>query len=183
MTKVFKIETKRLILGPIKSNYIPKIVEYAGNKKVADALLTLPHPYQEEDAIYWMNLSNQGLKNGDHYIFGIFLKDYQEFIGGIGLHLEKEHNRAELGYWIAEPFWHQGYATEAAGGAIKFGFEELGLHKIMANHLPENTASGKVMINNGMVKEGVLKDHIRKNGKYETLVQYGILKSEHQKTQ
>ena len=176
MNKLPEIITERLLLTELKAEDIKDIVEYASNKNISDSTLNLPHPYSEKDAIYWINLAHQGLKSGTNYIFAIRLKDEAKFIGGIGLGVEKRFNRAEVGYWIAEPFWGKGIATEATKAIIKFGFNELKLNKLTSSHLAKNPASGKVMQKSGMIKEGELKKHILKDSEYHNLVLYGITK-------
>lgn len=179
--KVYPVlTTTRLTLTNLKVADIPKIVEYAGNKKVAQNTLNMPHPYFEKDAIFWLNMAHEGFRTQSKYIFGIRLNTTNELIGGMGLHLNQSFNRAELGYWIGEPFWNKGYASEAAAAILKFGFEVLKINKIFATHLIENPASGKVMIKNGMVQEGTLKDHVKKGDNYQTLHQYRLTKKEYE---
>lgn len=161
---------------------IPNIVKYANNPNISRTTLNVPHPYREKDAIGWINMANQGFEDQSRIIFAIALLPDDEFIGGIGLRINNRFNHAELGFWIGEPFWNNGYVSEAAKEILKFGFEEIGLHKIFATHLVENPASGKVMIKNGMVKEAELVDHIQKDGKYLTLIQYRITKKEFNNT-
>ncbi|MDZ7693856.1 MAG: GNAT family protein [Balneolaceae bacterium] len=79
---------------------------------------------------------------------------------------------------MGEPFWNNGYATEAIREVLIFGFDEINIHKILATHLLNNPASGKVMAKNGMVKEGELKDHIKKGDKYLSLIQYRLTRDE-----
>ena len=181
MTKFPEIETKRLLLRKLSFKDIPKIIEYAGNKKVSETTLNIPHPYEEEDAIYWLNSSNIGFKEKKQFTFGIRTKIKDEFIGGIGLKININFQRGVLGYWIAEPFWNEGYATESVGGILKFGFNEIRLNKIYATHLIENPASGRVMIKNGMIKEGELKDHTKKGDSFRSLIQYRLTKIEFEK--
>ena len=171
------LETKRLVLNQITTADIPLIVAYAGNKKIADNTRTMPHPYFAEDAIAWINMANQGFRKKDNYIFAMRNKDDHSFMGGIGLTIAPEHNRAEIGYWLAEEFWDKGYTSEAVKAMLQFGFEQLQLNKIEAAYISTNIASGKIMKRNGMVKEGVFKNHDIKNGKYVTLIHYGVLKS------
>ena len=173
------IETKRLFLAQLKADDIPQIVRYAANKNISDNTLNIPFPYTEKDAIYWINLAHQGFKNGTHFIFGVRLKQEDVFIGGIGFTVEQRFNRAEIGYWIAEPFWNKGYATEATQAIIKFGFEQLALNKLTSSHFAKNLASGKVMVNSGMTQEGELKEHVRKDTTYHTLILYGLTKKEY----
>lgn len=177
MEKV-NLKTERLLIRSPRASDIPRIVKFADNPKVADMTLNMPYPYEEKDAIYWINMANQGLEDESQFTFAICQKTTDEFIGGIGLRVNKRFNRAELGFWIGEPFWNNGFVSEAVKKMLAFGFEEAGLNKILATHLPNNPASGKVMVKNGMVKEGELKEHIRKNEKYLSLIQYRITRDE-----
>ena len=174
MTKIPTLTTQRLSLGELFAADIPTIVQYAGNPNVAEHLLNLPHPYYEKDAIFWINMAQQGWADGTKCIFGIRQKDTKAFMGGVGLHIDARFNRAELGYWIAEPFWGKGYMSEAVGTVIQYGFEEVELNKIYAIHLLDNPASGKVMQKNGMVKEGEMKEHVKTRKGYQDIAQYGL---------
>jgi len=180
MKEIPTLTTQRLTLGEIFAVDIPTIEKYAGNPNVAKHLLNLPHPYYEKDAIFWINMAHQGWADGSKCIFGIRLKDTQEFIGGVGLHVDARFNRAELGYWIGEPFWGKGYMSEAVGAVIQYGFEEVELNKVHAIHLLNNPASGKVMQKNGMVKEGEMKEHVKTQNGYQDIAQYGLTRKEYQ---
>lgn len=181
-----KIETERLILDQTKPSDITAIVTYASNKNITDNTRTMPYPYFEEDAVRWIHLMNEGFKNKDQFAFALRQKTDGLFVGGIGLIIDQRNNRAELGYWLAEPFWNKGFTTEGVEAILQFGFEVLKLNKIIAVYLSTNEASGRVMLKNGMVKEGefkdhdVKKDHTVKDGAYVSLIQYRMLKSEYQ---
>ncbi|MEO1487742.1 MAG: GNAT family protein [Bacteroidota bacterium] len=157
---------------------VPDIMKHASNKNISEFTLNLPFPYSEKDAIYWINQANEGFKNGTKIIFGIRPKPKKEFIGGIGLTIEQRFNRAEIGYWIAEPHWGKGYTTEATKSIIKYAFESLKLNKLTSSHLHQNPASGKVLIKSGMIEEGRLKDHILKNREYHDLILYGLTREQ-----
>lgn len=186
MEKFPSLKTPRLILDQIKPVDISNIVAYAGNIKIVENTRNMPYPYHEEDAISWMHMAYTGFKAKDNYIFAIRLKDTLALIGGIGLTIDKENNRAELGYWLAEDFWNRGLTTEAVKATLKFGFENLNLNKIIAVYLTSNEASGKVMVKNGMVKEAEFKNHDIKRGHtvednmYVSLIQYRLIKSEYE---
>lgn len=175
------LTTSRLSLEEVRTSDIPAIIQYAGDERIARTTLSMPHPYTEKDAILWLNKARQGFETGEHYIFGIRLALTGEFMGGIGLVVNKRFNKAEIGYWIGLPFWNKGYMTEATGALLKFGFEEVGLNKIYAQFLEENPASGKIMIKNGMIKEAELVDHIQKYGEYKTSIQYRLTRAEYEK--
>ncbi|TDQ25718.1 GNAT family N-acetyltransferase [Tenacibaculum caenipelagi] len=176
-----KIETERLFLTELKAKDISDIVKYASNKNISDFTQNIPFPYSEKDAIFWINMANQGFENGNQYTFAIRLKEKDNFIGGIGIKIERKNNRAEIGYWIAEPFSGNGYATEATKAILKFGFDNLNLNKFTSSHLANNPASGQVLKNSGMKKEGELKEHIFKNSKYIDLILFGLTKKQNVK--
>lgn len=173
-----RIETERLVLAELRRSDIPLIVKYAANKNISDNTLNLPFPYTEKDAVFWINMASQGFRTHTNIIFGIRLKELDEFIGGIGLTIEQRFSRAEIGYWIAEPFWNRGLTTEAAKAVIRFGFEKLGLNKLTCSHFEKNPASGKVIVKSGMIKEGHLKEHVCKDGVFHDLVVYGLTRKE-----
>jgi [ribosomal protein S5]-alanine N-acetyltransferase len=144
------LHSSRLLLRKIDPDDIPSLVKYANNKKISDFVLNIPYPYNEPDAVFRISYVVQGFKNKARYIFAIILKENDEFIGEISLHLDRQQNISELGYWIAEPFWNQGLAGEAAAAVLKFGFEKLELNLIFATCTTENIASQKVAAKAGM---------------------------------
>lgn len=172
--------TNRLKLRRIQLSDVSSLLRYANNKNISDQIFNIPYPYQEEDAVFRINFVLQGFKNQERYVFAISLKESEELIGEIGLHLDKANNSAQFGYWVGEPFWGKGIATEATAAILKFGFENLKLHKIYATHYPENKASGKVMLNNKMIREAELKEHYRINNVYRSVIQYRLTKEEYE---
>ena len=174
MKSIPTLMTQTLLLGEIRASDIPSIVKYAANINVARNLLNLPHPYQEKDAIFWINMAHQGWADNSMCIFGIRLQATEELIGGIGLHITTTFDRAELGYWIGEPHWGKGYMSETIAAVMKYGFETVHLNKIYAIHFLDNPASGKVMMKNGMVKEGEMKEHVKNRDGYKDVALYGL---------
>ncbi|HKB78454.1 MAG TPA: GNAT family protein, partial [Thermoanaerobaculia bacterium] len=73
------------------------------------------------------------------------------------------------------PYWGLGYATEAAGAVVRFGFESLSLNRIFACHFVRNPASGRVLRKLGMQHEGTMRQHVRKWDEYVDLEYYAIL--------
>ena len=172
------ITTKRLTLRPLFLSDADRVRLLAGNRKIADKMLNIPHPYRKGIAREWISTHQTKFEEGETVHFAIILKSDGELIGVIGLNINKDYNRAELGYWIGEEFWGRGYATEAAGAVIEYGFLELNLHKVTSSHFARNPASGKVMRKIGMKKEGFRKEHVIKWGKYEDLIDYAIFATE-----
>lgn len=174
-----ELNTGRLRLRKIRHTDISSLLKYCNNEKISDQILNIPFPYNEEDAIYRLNFVLQGFKNKERYVFGITLKENDELIGEIGLHLDKNNNSGQFGYWIAEPFWGRGIATEATAAILQFGFGSLDLNKIYATHYPDNIASGKVMLKNKMIKEAEMREHYKVNSAYRNVIQYRLTKKEY----
>jgi len=168
------LRTQRLILRPFELSDAARVKELAGAREVALNTLLIPHPYPDGGAEEWINTHEEKTAEGN-YSFAI---DDGQLVGAIGLHSKPEFDRAEVGYWLGVPFWGRGYATEAVGAVIRFGFEELGLHRIYAGYFSRNAASGRVMEKNGMRCEGTLRQHVKKWNEYVDIIYYGILRSE-----
>ncbi|GAC1446499.1 MAG: GNAT family N-acetyltransferase [Pyrinomonadaceae bacterium] len=86
-------------------------------------------------------------------VSAIIRKADGEFIGWGGLQPLEDSGEIEVGYSFDKPFWGQGYATEVAAGWLRYGFEQLGLERIVAVAQPENIASTNVMEKLGMKYE------------------------------
>lgn len=172
MNRFPTLETERLILSQLEEKDIPFIVEYLQHRIYSDLTSNIPYPYTENDARFWLTMSQEAFDEHTGYTFGIRNKEGQ-IIGAIGLH-DREDDKAELGYWMAIPYWNKGYVTEAAKAIVDFGFKELGINKIFATHFPHNPASGKIMEKIGMEQEAVLRQHVKKDGEYHDLVMYAI---------
>jgi [ribosomal protein S5]-alanine N-acetyltransferase len=145
------LNTERLCLRKISIDDVPSLVKYANNKNISDYVLNIPYPYREPDAVFRISYVVQGFKNKSRYVFAMVLKESNELIGEVGLHFDGNSAIAQLGYWVGEPFWNKGIATEAIKAVLQFAFETLGLNLVYATCHVDNGASGKVLLNNGMV--------------------------------
>ncbi len=174
------LETDRLILRPFGKTDEDAVFRICGEKEIAANTRTIPHPYPRAQAVKWIEAQPEMWENGKAAVFAICLKSTRELVGAVGLEINEQDQNAELGYWIDKQHWGKGIGTEAAAEAIRFGFADLAVHKIHAHHITSNPASGRVMEKIGMVKEGLMRGHIRKWGRFYDVVFYGILNSDWQ---
>jgi [ribosomal protein S5]-alanine N-acetyltransferase len=172
------IKTERLILRMFQKSDAATVATLCNNYNIFKSTLYLPYPYHLSDAIKWIECHYENFIADKSYEFAITAKETGEVLGAIALTNNKHFNQGEIAYWIGEPYWGRGYATEAAEAILQFAFEEKNLHKVFARYFSSNTASGKVLRKIGMEQEGLLKEHIIKEGKYEDLVYYGILRGD-----
>lgn len=176
-----RLETERLVLRPLSLADATAIQQYASNRQIADTTISIPHPYPDGEAEKYISKQIVEQKQGRSVTFAITLKLESDLIGIVGLRdIEKEHFAAELSYWLAVTAWGKGYMSETLQPLLRFGFETLSLNKIYAYHMVRNPASGKVLQKNGFTLEGLLKQRVKKWGKFEDVRLLSILRHEWQ---
>ncbi len=178
MAEIPTIRLQRGLLTPFESTDAPLVEKYAGDPEVAAMTKNIPHPYPSGGSVGWIESHAALFLAGTNVVFAIRKPD-GSLIGCINIRTVAEHRRGDLGYWIGKPFWNQGHATEAVQAVLAHAFKALGLNKVYAQHLAFNPASGRVMQKNGMVREGMQREHYFKGGKFVDVVEYSILKSEY----
>jgi len=168
------LETARLRLRPNLESDIEELLPLIGTREVAATTLRISHPYTDQDAKAFLVLAQE---SGRIWL-AISLRSDGRQIGGIGLTVDQQHLHAELGYWLGAPYWGKGSATEAAREMLRYGFEDLGLHRIYASHFKHNPASGRVLVKLGMRHEGCQREHLRKWDRFVDSELYGLLRQE-----
>jgi len=173
------LETERLVLRPFALSDAPDVQRLAGERDIASTTLNVPHPYEVGTAELWIGTHEESFEAGQLVTFAIVDRATNALLGAIGLTINVEHDRAEMGYWVGKPYWGNGYCTEAAAAVLRYAFDELGLNRVYACHLTRNPASGRVMQKIGMRYEGRLRQHVKKWGQREDLETYGALREEY----
>ena len=109
----------------------------------------------------------------------IELAQERKVIGTIGfMWIQQENRSAEVGYSLSRPYWNRGLMTEALRALLGFGFEQLHLNRIEAQHESDNPASGRVMAHVGMRYEGRLRQRVYNKGRYADVDLYAILRND-----
>lgn len=170
------LETERLILRPFAITDATDVQRLAGAREVALNTMLIPHPYPDGAAEEWIR--GQDGKAAPERVLAITLRTTGELLGAIGLRVNPEHQRAELGYWIGVPYWGRGYASEAGKAMLAWGFGTLGLELIFAMPFTRNPASGRVLAHLGMQHEGSLRKHVVKWDERVDVELWGILREE-----
>ncbi|ATO48413.1 GNAT family protein [Brevibacillus laterosporus] len=113
---------------------------------------------------------------------GIFQKSECNKLVGIieCMDFNQKVNMVSIGYFLAEEYWRKGIATESIGELVKFLFEEADVNRIQAEIMPANQISKKVILKNGFIKEGLLRQASLWSGKgVVDLEIYGLLKEDY----
>jgi ribosomal-protein-alanine N-acetyltransferase len=112
--------------------------------------------------------------------FFLFEGDDGPIVGGItfnNIHYGVAQT-ASFGYWLGESFAGQGYMTEALRRLVRYGFEDIGLHRLEAFCIPENRRSRNVIERIGFKEEGFLRQYLKINGEWRDHVLYSLLRSD-----
>ena len=143
--------TERLVMRRPHEDDIPELAELANNRRIAEMLARMPHPYGEADARAFVAMSARREAGA---VYALTLADTGAFVGCAGL--DATERGLELGYWVGQPYWGRGYATEAARAVIERGFRA-GLPEVYAVVRPGNTASVAVCTRLGMTPLGRMR--------------------------
>jgi RimJ/RimL family protein N-acetyltransferase len=174
-----QLETERLSLRPLTFADASWIQKVASVRKIADAMISIPHPYPDGEAERYISKQISEFEESRSVTFAIEQKPEKLFSGMIEIRdIEREHSQAEVSFWLAVAAWGHGYMSEALKPVLCFGFEELSLNRLYAYHMARNPASGKVLKKNGFVQEGLLRQRVRKWGVFEDVVLLAILRED-----
>lgn len=148
------------------------LVRYANNWNIAQYLTDqFPHPYTEEKGKAFIDMASQ---HDPVRIFAIDLNG--QAVGGIGIHPQQDIYRrnAELGYWLAEPFWGQGIMSHAIKSAVNYAFDTFAIDRVFARPFGSNIASQKVLEKANFILEGRFEQVLIKAGVVEDELVYAI---------
>ena len=173
-----ELTTDRLILAEFEKIPAQTWFGLIRDKAVAQTTLSLPHPCTLKDAKIWKAQQVEAIRQGRALRWSIIEKDKRDVMGGVKLSLNQRFNSAEIGYWVGEKYWGNGYAGEAASRVMDYGFKTLKLNRIEAYAMVMNKASSKILLNLGMQKEGLHRQLIRRWGNYVDVESFAILISD-----
>lgn len=172
------LETERLHLRAMRVSDAADMYDYARRDEVTKYLLWNPHPDVTYTRRYLEYLAGR-YRLGQFYDWAIVSKSDQRMIGTCGfVRFDCPHNSAEIGYVLSPDYQGQGYMYEAAQRVMQFGFSVLGLHRIEARYMIENTSSRQVMEKLGMSFEGVKRSSMLVKGQYRDIGYCAILANE-----
>lgn len=114
--------------------------------------------FKQKRGIYWALV-----RKADDYM-----------IGAIGLYINSQHYRAEICYDLSRHYWNRGIMTKALRKVIKFCFKKIGVYRIEAITLKENTASIAILKKTGFIWEGSMKKYRYFNGRSHDIEMFAI---------
>ncbi len=175
------LSTERLMLRRLGERDAEDMYSYARRADVTEFLLWSPHASLSYTREY-LRYVERRYSLGDFYDWAVIDRESGKMIGTCGFARIDTVNRAgELGYVLNPEYRGRGIALEAAREVIRFGFEELGLHRIEARFMEGNEPSRRVMEKLGMSPEGFARDSVFVKGRYVTVGKYAIISNDFSK--
>ncbi|MEO4045075.1 GNAT family protein [Hoeflea sp. CAU 1731] len=144
--------TDRLVLRAPHKEDTDAIACLANNVQVATMVSRMPHPYTRKDAAEFIKRTKTGALG--KCIYAVTDADNGRFLGCCGVEPQQDAVTLELGYWIGEPFWGKGYATEAAHAVIDMAFRTRDIEFIDVRCRVTNPGSRRVIHKCGFQFQG-----------------------------
>ncbi len=174
-----EIRTDRLILREFAAEDWRAVYAYHNDTRYLEFYEWEHRTEQDTKAFVQMFLDQQAETPRTKFQFAVVLQENNKLIGNAGIRKRSVKTyQADMGYEIDPRVWGNGYATEAADAIVKFGFEQLRLHRIIAQAIAENQNSIRVLEKLGMRQEGRLRENEYFKGRFWDTVIYGILEEE-----
>jgi ribosomal-protein-alanine N-acetyltransferase len=132
----------------------------------------LPQPYTKEAAAWWVSTGSKmgivkAITNN-----GVLMGSISAIVGEF-----ERQKTAEIGYWLAKPFWGNGFASQALAEFSKALFLNTEIERLYAPVFEGNTASARVLEKCGFKLEAILEKAIYKNGEFYNELHYANVRS------
>jgi RimJ/RimL family protein N-acetyltransferase len=168
----------KCILRPWRHNDGDALAAIANNPAVARNLMNrFPHPYTRADAEAWLLRFDADPGIAERR-FAVEVDGV--LAGGIGNEVKEDvlAHTAAFGYWLGEPFWGRGIATEAVRLFLPHLWSTPAIERIEAGVYAWNPASARVLEKNGFRLEGRLRRAVCRFGEYTDMLVYGLLRGD-----
>lgn len=185
LTKVFEefpiLRSSKLELKKIEDRYLQELFDIYDNEKVFEFCGIIPkHNLQTVSKM--IGHFDRDYQKKSRVKWGIFQKSQNDTLVGIieAMDFNQKVDMVTIGYYLAEAYWGKGIATEAVHMIVKYLFEEVAINRIQAEVMPLNEPSKKVLLKNGFLKEGLIRQASLWSGKgIVDLEIYGYLKEDY----
>jgi len=173
------LETGRLILRPYEEADAPRLFSLASNPIATRYTLWEHHKTIDDTLLFVRDYARSRYAEGVPEPLAISFKDDPERrpIGSAGCFWSSfPHRTAEIGYWLAEPYWGRGLIVEACRSLVTYAFAALAPERIQARVIEGNAASIRVLEKLGFRFEGTLRSAVLRRGQFENVHFFAVLK-------
>lgn len=176
-----ELQSDHVRLAKVEEKHLEELFEIYSNDRVFDYCGIIPKHNKDTVRKMIPHFERDYLKKSV-IKWGIFAHQDNDRLVGIAeaFNFNQKVNMVTIGYFLAESYWGKGLATESVRLLTRFLFEEADLNRIQAEVMPANEVSKKVLLKNGYVYEGTLRQASLWSGKgIVDLEMYSLLKGEY----
>lgn len=174
------LQTERLILRNFVDGDLEAFLSYRNDPDIAK-YQGWDIPYSRENGRVFVSFmkGKSTPQQGEWIQFAIALKDTDELIGDLGCYIKEDDARqARIGFTLASKYWRKGYMTEAIPHLLQYLFEDMNVHRIVADCDAENIASYRTLEKLGFRREAHFVESYLAGGIYTSEYHYGLLQRE-----
>jgi ribosomal-protein-alanine N-acetyltransferase len=170
------LETERLVLRRLNIYDAAEYHALASDPLVTTHLKKGHHTGMDETLRFLESVQTK-FTSRRAYNWGIVEKENEMVIGRVNLFgFDPDNESGEMGFVISRAHWNKGISTEAASKVLDYSFRVIKLKRVIARCNEENIGSERVLQKVGMKYEGLLREHLKINGKLINQKQYAIAK-------
>lgn len=184
----FPFYGEKIELGPINHRDLSQLRHWRNQPEIMETTRTWKLLTEKNQEWFWNNV----VHSDEHIVFGIYLRKPKAMdmamvsiytMGLIGVcrlsHINWQARSAEIGIYIGPPDERgQGYGSEALRILCRFGFLEVGLHRLVAYARADNEASNHIFQKQGFKFEGRLRDYMFRGGHWRDVMLYSLIQGE-----
>ncbi|MFJ6661353.1 GNAT family N-acetyltransferase [Streptomyces sp. NPDC091377] len=171
--------SERLALRELHTDDTDDVLAIYGNPQATEHLSFTPRSRQEVTDIVTRSIASARAEPRAEYALAVTTRSEDRLIGCTRLALDPHQQRAAtIGFALRPDTWGTGYGTETVRLLLTLAFHDLALHRVWGARSPLNHTSARTMERAGMLEEGLIREHINKNGIWRDSVVHAILERE-----
>lgn len=169
------LRTRRFQFRPFVLTDIATLAALAGEHRIADTTIGVPHPYTMEFARTWISYHSAASQGRRALHWAAIRVGEERIVGYAGLNnIDTERGQAELRFWVGCGVERKSYAVEWSAAIVEFALIGLNMNRIYALQLGRHPLAARVLAAIGMQREGLVRKRIYKEGLVEDVVCWAI---------
>ncbi len=172
------LSTRRFQFRPFALTDIESLAVLAGEHRIADTTIGVPHPYTMEFARTWISSHSAAWKGRRALHWAALKIGDNRIVGYAGLNnIDTDRGQAELRFWVGCGVERKSYAVEWSAAIVEFALIGLNMNRIYALQLGRHPLAARVLTAIGMQREGLVRKRIYQGGLFEDVVCWALGRS------
>ena len=176
-----RLSTRRFRFRPFSPADIAPFTVLAGEHRIADTTIGVPHPYTAEFARMWISSHSEAWAARRALHWAALKIGEGRIVGYAGLHnIDIQRRQAELRFWVGCGVKRHENGVEWSEAVVEFALKELALNRVYALQLERHPLVARVLATVGMQQQGLVRKRVNKGGLVENVVCWAISRSDWQ---